>query len=385
MCADMRLPYQLQQNVSDYLYSKKTKELRMLQLLSSGFVCLCRLLPSCAVLRLTSPVLVAAVLITSVWSRAAIGDAGSELSEFEVSKRAAAGLPDLRSSLISRNGNIVFEQYYAGASNSRAVNMKSASKSVISALTGIAIDKGYLTGVDQQIGDFFPELNGAKSEITIQDLLTMQSGLESTSSSNYGRWVLSENWVEFALQQPLRAEPGTAMIYSTGSTHLLSAIIAKASGMSTKEFAQRYLATPMNFRLAYWSQDPQGIFFGGNDMEITPRQMLAFGQLYLNNGLYQDTRILSSDWVSQSHQPHAASPRQHGQFYGYGWWIREMAGLKVPLAWGYGGQLIVVVKELDMVIVLTSDSTPRANRRQHLSSLYDLVEAQISQSLGYGR
>jgi len=361
----------------------------MLQLLSAGSLRSHYFLPSCA-LRLITAFLTAAVLTASVgsppvWSAAVLTDAGSELSEFEVSKRAAAGLPDLRSTLISRNGGIVFEQYYAGASSSQAVNMKSASKSVISALTGIAIDKGYLTGVDQLIGDFFPELNGVKSQITIQDLLTMQSGLESTSNSNYGRWVLSKNWVEFALQQPLRAAPGTQMIYSTGSTHLLSAIIAKASGMNTKEFAQRFLATPMDFKLAYWSQDPQGIFFGGNDMEITPRQMLAFGQLYLNNGLHKEQRILSSDWVQKSHQPYAASPRRHGQFYGYGWWIREMAGLKVPLAWGYGGQLIVVIKELDMVMVLTSDSTPRAGRGQHLSNLYDLVEAQISQSLRYGR
>ena len=338
------------------------------------------------------PSMTVVVSATAVWSASVFADvpsfanvpsfvdAPSELSEFDVSKRAAADLPNLRSILISRNGNIVFEQYYAGASSSQAVNMKSASKSVISALTGIAIDQGFITGVDQRIGDFFPELNGAKSEITVQDLLTMQSGLESTSSSNYGRWVLSKNWVEFVLQQPLRAEPGTAMIYSTGSTHLLSAIIAKASGMTTKEFAQRYLATPMDFRLAYWTQDPQGVFFGGNDMEITPRQMLAFGQLYLNNGLHQDKRILSSDWVQRSHQPYALSTRRHGQFYGYGWWIRDLGGLRVPLAWGYGGQFIVVVKELNMVIVLTSDSTPRTDRRQHLSSLYALVEAQILQS-----
>jgi CubicO group peptidase (beta-lactamase class C family) len=337
-------------------------------------------------LRLLSVGLLSAVVFSSAfWPELAIADTGSELPEFEISRQVATQLPDLRSVLISRKGSLVYEQYYAGASSSQAVNMKSASKSIISALTGIAIDKGYITGLDQRIGDFFPELNGSKSEISIEDLLTMQSGLESTSSSNYGRWILSKNWVEFTLQQPLRAEPGTQMIYSTGSTHLLSAIISKASGMSTKEFAQRFLATPMDFRLAYWTQDPQGIFFGGNDMEITPRQMLAFGQLYLNNGLHKDQRILSSDWVQQSHQPHAASPRRHGQFYGYGWWIREMAGLKVPLAWGYGGQLIVIVKELDMVMVLTSDSTPRASRRDHLARLYDLLEAQISHSLGYGR
>ena len=112
-------------------------------------------------------------------------------------------------------------------------------------------------------------------------------------------------------------------------------------------------------------------------MEMTPRQMLAFDSLYLNDGRYNDQQIISVSWVQESHRPHARSPRGQGRFYGYGWWLRDLAGMEVPVAWGYGGQLIFVVKELDMVVVATSDSTPGVSRRGHLGRLYDLIERQV--------
>ena len=189
--------------------------------------------------------------------------------------------------------------------------------------------------------------------------------------------MVSNDWVEFVLQQPVVAEAGSAMIYSTGSTHLLSAILSRASGMDTKSFAQRHLAEPLGFKVAYWSQDPQGIYFGGNDMEMTPRNMLAFGELYLNDGQYDGQQIISTQWVDDSYRAHATSPRGQGRFYGYGWWLRDLADMLVPVAWGYGGQLIFVVREYDLVIVATSDSSPGPARRGHLRQLYDLVEHQI--------
>ena len=208
----------------------------------------------------------------------------------------------------------------------------------------------------------------------------MQSGLKTTSNRNYGKWVLSDNWVEFALNQPLVAEPGEAMLYSTGSSHLLSAILTKAAGIDSKSFAQQYLASPLGFSMSYWSQDPQGIYFGGNNLEMTARQMLAFGELYLNGGQAEGRQIIPRQWIESSYQPHAESPRGQGRYYGYGWWLRDLAGLKVPVAWGYGGQLIFVIKELDLVVVATSDSTPGAGRRDHLRRLYSLVEQLIVQS-----
>ena len=142
----------------------------------------------------------------------------------------------------------------------------------------------------------------------------MQSGLETTSNRNYGKWVLSDNWIEFALNQPLVAAPGTRMLYSTGSTHLLSAIVTQASGMSTKQFAQENLSSRLGFSMSYWSQDPQGIYFGGNDMEMTPRQMLEFGRLYLNEGIKGNEQVISKAWVEESHKPRAMIAARTGPF-----------------------------------------------------------------------
>ena len=312
----------------------------------------------------------------------AIYASGSPQNDYSAAHKSAQRLSRLHSLLISHQGELVFEEYYNGTSPRRPANMKSASKSVISALVGIAIDQGYIESVNAKVADYLPEYfsvpgNADKQEISIENLLTMQSGLETTSNRNYGKWVLSEDWVEFAINQPLVAEPGTRMLYSTGSTHLLSAIISRASGMNTKQFAQNNLTSQLGYSMSYWSQDPQGIYFGGNDMEMTPRQMLAFGNLYLNEGNHDGAQIIPESWVEVSHQPHAQSPRGQGRYYGYGWWLRDLAGMQVPVAWGYGGQLIFVVKELDLVVVATSDSTPGKRRRGHLGSLYDLVEQRI--------
>jgi CubicO group peptidase (beta-lactamase class C family) len=333
--------------------------------------------------------LLCAVLFSAFTAAASRAQAQSALPpglDTGVLQQRSRAMPRLHSLLISHQGIPVFEQYFAGRHAGQPANLKSASKSVMSALVGLALQNGQIKDINQPIVDFFPEYIGTELEdtvrrITVRNLLTMQGGLASTSGRNYGPWVASRNWVDAALKSPMVADPGTAMIYSTGTTHLLSAIIARASGMNTKEFAQRYLADPMGFRMAYWSRDPQGVYFGGNDMEITPRQMLGIGELYLTGGVHDGKRILSEQWVLDSHQPHAESPRGEGRHYGYGWWLRDMADLQVPLAWGYGGQFIFVVREYDLVIVITSDSNPGPERGPHMRSIYDLVEFDILQPL----
>ncbi|MDC0598278.1 beta-lactamase family protein [Gammaproteobacteria bacterium] len=295
----------------------------------------------------------------------------------------ASQMPRLHSLLVSHQGELVVEQYFNGRDEDDIANVKSASKSIISALIGAAIDRGYLNGVDQTIGEFFPnelsgESNTAKREIKIEDLLTMQSGLETTSNRNYGRWVLSNNWIDFTLNQPLENTPGTVMQYSTGSTHLLSAIITKATGKSTLEFAREVLGQPLGFYLGAWPTDPQGIFFGGNDMEFTPKQMLRIGELYLNRGAYNGRQVLPAEWISATFVDRTISPRDEGRrTYGYGWWIRDMAGYRTTYAWGYGGQFILIVDELDLIIVTTSSSNPGSDRRRHTRGIYDLVEYDI--------
>lgn len=293
---------------------------------------------------------------------------------------SAAAMPRLHSLLISHDSELILERYFNGRHARRFANVKSVSKSIISALVGIAIARGHIESVEQPIADFFAdELNGddARAQITVDDLLTMQAGLETTSNRNYGAWVTSANWIEFALNQPLVRPPGTRMQYSTGNTHLLSAIITRATGMDTLRFARATLAGPLGFELPPWPKDPQGVYFGGNDMELTPRQMLAFGQLYMDSGSAGGRQIVPAEWVQASLQERTVSPRGQGRRYGYGWWIRDMAGFRTRYAWGFGGQFVLLVPELDLVIVTTSSSSPGGDRRSHTRRIYDLVEFEL--------
>ena len=313
---------------------------------------------------------------------AATASAQAQPAQFDAAVAAGSKLPRLHSLLVSRNGELVLERYYNGTRPTKLANLKSASKTVISALVGIAIDRGLVKNVKEPIVSYFPEILAAdkdarKKAITVEDLLTMRSGLETTSNRNYGAWVLSSNWVRHALNRPLLSPPGVTMEYSTGNTHLLSAILTKASNTSTLRFAQEALAKPMGFSLAPWPQDPQGIYFGGNDMLMTPRQMVSFGEMYLNRGRINNQQVVPVSWVEASLVPRTRSRREGDRFYGYGWWIRELGGHQTYYAWGYGGQFIFLVPDLKLVVVTTSSSTPGSERRDHLQAIYSIVEQHV--------
>jgi CubicO group peptidase (beta-lactamase class C family) len=289
----------------------------------------------------------------------------------------ARELPRLHSLLINVDGRLLFEEYFNGGRANRLANVKSVSKSIISALVGIAIERGSIRSVDVPIVTWFPELKTSREEarrsITVEHLLTMRSGLESTSNRGYGRWVASGNWVRHVLTRPLLSAPGTGMDYSTGNTHLLSAILTKATGMDTRRFGQEVLAGPLGFTLAGWPRDPQGIYFGGNDMELTSRQMVAFGELYLNMGRFNDRQIVPRSWIEASLAPRGRSSWS-GNEYGYGWWLRDLAGFRSYHAWGFGGQYVIVVPDLKLVVVTTSASTVAEDRRSHRRTVFGLVE-----------
>jgi CubicO group peptidase (beta-lactamase class C family) len=290
-------------------------------------------------------------------------------------------LPRLHSLLVSRKGELVVERYFNGTRATRPANVKSVSKSVVSALVGIAIQRKLIPGVETPIATWFPDLkkdrDAAKQSITVEDLLTMRSGLETTSNRNYGAWVQSRNWVQHALRRPLLSPPGSVMQYSTGNTHLLSAILSAATKSSTWQFANAALAKPLGFSLPRWPQDPQGIYFGGNDMLMTPRQMVSFGELYLNRGRAGGVQVIPESWIERSLVPRGRSPIS-GNEYGYGWWIREMGGHDAYYAWGFGGQYIFVVPKLDLVVVTTSASTVAEDRRSHRRNVFDIVESLIA-------
>ena len=341
--------------------------------------------------RAPGPLAIACVAALLVASARAQAPPAPQL-RFDAAVRTAASLPRMRSLLVSWQGELVLERYFNGARADATNNIKSVSKSVLSALIGIAIDRGHIAGVEQPIRAYFSDElrdtdNALKTHITVENLLTMQSGLETTSNRNYGAWVASADWVGFALRQPLLFAPGRLMEYSTGNTHLLSALLTRATGQTTLAFAREVLAEPLGFDLAPWPQDPKGVYFGGNDMQMTPRQMRAFGELYLNGGRAGGTQIVPAEWVAASLVPRVQSRGQRSRYYGYGWWIRDMAGHETPYAWGFGGQFIVLVPALDLVVVTTSSSDPGPERRGHTRRIYDLVEHEViaaaAQGLGH--
>ena len=290
----------------------------------------------------------------------------------------ADGLEPLEAVVIARHGTVIAERGYDGVSVTDPTNIKSASKTVIAALVGIAIDKGLLGGTGQTIapilvGDLPEDADPRLAQITIGNLLSMQAGLAPTSGPNYGRWVASRNWVRAALAEPFAAEPGGPMLYSTGSSHLLSAILTKVTGQSSLATARDWFAAVDEFGIGGWARDPQGIYVGGNEMAMSPRSLLAFGEVFRTGGLAADgMRVLSEDWIAQSWTRRTSS-RFTGDGYGYGWFFRTIGGEEVKFAWGFGGQMLYVVPELGLTVAMTSDETLPAAATGHRDALHALL------------
>lgn len=320
--------------------------------------------------------------------RASAPDAGLDSVLLAQAYARAAELPRLRSLLVARNGELLAERYYNGATAARRTNIKSASKSVLSALVGIAIAEGKLEGVDQPIAPFFPrDIPGNADprirDITIAHLLSMRAGLEPTSFGNYGDWVSSRNWVRYVLSRPFVDDPGGRMLYSTGSTHLLSAILTRATGMSTLAYAREKLGRPLGIEIPGWTTDPQGIYFGGNEMSLRPRDLFAFGELYRNGGRANGRQVVPASWVEDSWTTRTTSPF-NGYGYGLGWWQRTSGAHDVRFAWGYGGQYVFIVPALALTVVMTSDAGSERDG-SHNRALHALLGAYLVPAAERGR
>lgn len=307
--------------------------------------------------------------------RAAFGAAAASVAP---ALDRAAALRPLKTVIVAHRGAILAERGFRGHSAGAATNIKSASKSIIAALTGIAIDKGLLTGVDQPIASLLETDLPARPDprlhkITVGNLLSMQAGLARTSGANYGRWVQSRNWVRTALAQPFDDEPGGAMLYSTGSSHLLSAILTRVAKRSTLELARAWLGPQDGFAIGDWQRDPQGIYMGGNQMAMSAQSLLAFGELFRTRGRAKNgQQLISPAWIESSWSPRTNS-RFTGDGYGYGWFVREIGGHTVPYAWGFGGQMLYIVPSLELTVTMTSDDSAPAGRTGHRESLHELM------------
>ncbi len=261
--------------------------------------------------------------------------------------------------IVMRHGNIVYEKYYDKNTPDVYNNVFSVTKSVISALTGIAIREGYIGNTEDKLGKYFPSYvsNAADKgwgDITIKHLLTMTPGF----LEDLAQWTNSKDWMEFAFRLPLNYRPGEKFQYANSASHMLSALLTEATGMSTYDFAEKFLFQPMDIQNKKWSQDPSGYYTGYANLFLRPRDMAKFGYLYLNNGKWEGKQLVPEEWVKESTSVmYDFNKEEDGGYvngYGYKWWINGETGYYMYSALGYGGQSINVIPELDLVVVLTA-------------------------------
>jgi len=271
---------------------------------------------------------------------------------------------EIDSVTVIRNGYMVVDAtVHPLGPNSKHI-IYSCTKSVISVLVGIAIDKGYINSVEQPVLDFFPEravanLDADKEAMTLEHVLTMSTGLECRDSYLY-RWrgleqmTQSSDWVQFMLDLPMAEAPGSRFEYCNGASLLLSAIIRETTGKSALEFAEEHLFGSLGISDVEWSSNPQGITIGYSELRMLPQDMAKIGYLYLNEGQWDGEQVVSSGWVEASRRKHISATLEDG--YGYQWWVDDSG---TYMALGYAGQFIFVEPEKDMVVVFTSDLKER--------------------------
>ena len=280
----------------------------------------------------------------------------------------ASQLESIYGLLVVKDGKLIAEDYFNAGSIGQMGNRQSVTKSFISALVGIALEQGCLSGVDQKILEFFPEVvdqiqDPRKEQITIQQLLQMRAGYpweESDPALMDALW--SGDYVPMIVHFPLVSDPGSEMHYSNLTSDWLGMIAARACDTDLKSFAEQHLFAPLGIELGKWTQDRDGYYMGHGELQITARDMAKFGLLYLNEGEYEGSEIISPDWVQDSLQTYSEDAwdyRVGANFkdigYGYQWWSIRAGDQHYNLAWGHGGQQIAVLEELDMVIVVTAD------------------------------
>jgi CubicO group peptidase (beta-lactamase class C family) len=243
------------------------------------------------------------------------------------------------------------------------------TKSVISALVGIALARGDLKSLDQKLVDFLPatDITGSTDprirDVTLRDLLTMRAGFKGDVITNFD-YTNSDDWPKALVNRELVRDPGSKFAYDSGTAHLLSTVLTKATGMSAAEYAALHLFGPLGFGKVYWPYDPTGNSLGGWALELTPRQMAQLGLLYLRHGTWAGQQIVPASWVARSTakevDTHARGARTSAagyppwRGYGYLWWRYPRNRPAGFMAVGRGGQYIVVWPKLDLIVVTTA-------------------------------
>ena len=288
----------------------------------------------------------------------------------------AAKLKTLYGLLVIKNGHLIAEGYFNGGSVEQKPFMASATKSITSALVGIALDQGCVSNLDQKMIDFFPEFadqinDSRKEQITIRDLLKMRSGFVWEERTQYMESFFSSGgyWLPFIVGFPLTSDPGTDFGYSNLSSHLLGVIVSRACETDLNSFAEEYLFSPIDAEVGEWSQDADNYYYGAHAIQLSARDRAKFGLLYLNNGEYEGDQVISAEWISDSLQKYSDRINLSGWIpglssrvgyyrdigYGYQWWSAKAGKHHFYYAAGHGGNQIILLDELDMVIVTSAD------------------------------
>ena len=313
----------------------------------------------------------------------------SMLIERAVKEIRCGMYPEVHSMLIFKDGKLVFEEYFTGHGykwggdnyhgdlvtwdRSMLHHIHSDAKSITSACIGIAIDLGFIESVDQSIFDYLPEhqhLNSdGKDKITIKHLLTMTSSLEwdewgapnnSPDNPVIGIWLSEKDTLSFILERSLIGEPGAYFNYCGGNMVVLGEILRYASNMSLDDFSNKYLFEPLGIDTRNWSQFENGVIDAASGLKITPRDMAKIGVTFLNKGVWNGTQIVSEQWVEKSATPFPSNheinipSEDSGRLgYSYSWWTKQYSISNMYFAFGWGGQQIVVLPEVNTVVVFT--------------------------------
>lgn len=310
-----------------------------------------------AILPAFTPIDVAKPWVNSSAVAENIGDLSFIKAEAESSLR-------LTSVTVVRNGRIVYEEFFKGFKKDSLHDVRSVTKSVVSLLTGLAIQEGFIQSVDDPISLYLsPEkftLTDVQKSITIYHLLSMSGGFEwhETDGNAFNEWALSNRPVGFLLDKPIIHAPGTVFNYNSAAVHLLGVIISEASHMSLPVFANQYLFNKIGIEDVQWEPEDEIYVNGGSGIRLKPEDMARIGQLILQTGLSGTEQVVSADWITVTTKPAYEWRRQYGvlDHYVYGnlWWVHD-APVKAVFAWGYGGQYIYIVPEKKLVIVITTN------------------------------
>jgi CubicO group peptidase (beta-lactamase class C family) len=339
---------------------------------------------------------------TAGWRTTAPAEQGMDPAVLdELDTKVPDFYPQVRSVLVVRHGYLVYEHYWQGVKVTDGHDVRSVTKSFVSALVGIALGEGKLKGLDQTVEELLADHLPATADprlrqVSLEQLLTMTSGLAGDDSSLGGddaisdRMLESRDWVRHILSRRLETAPGESWAYSSSTSQLLSAIVADATGQSTLAFARAKLFGPLGIATdnaleltirhwpptpaelgAYeqatvaWPRDPQGYHFGFGGLRLPARELAKFGYLYLNGGRWDGTQVVPADHVAASTRPQS-DPSGDPADYGYQWWVTSQYGHPSFFAQGYGGQLIWVDPRLDLVAVITSDADQERNDARNL-------------------